>query len=200
MNKIIPVRTGIIFDTETTGIPNWKVPSHMPEQPHMTQLAAIVVDLDQRTILNSMDVVVYPNDWEIPQECAEINGITTEYAQAVGVPERLALDLFLELWQGCSTRMAFNITFDNRIIRIATKRYRQDMCEIWKEGEYECQMIRAKKHLGLSKYPKLEDAYFSLTRSQLVDAHNAMADVMATWAIWGIMEDATTDETVDLFT
>lgn len=30
----------IVFDTEATDIPNWKVPSHMPEQPHIVQLAA----------------------------------------------------------------------------------------------------------------------------------------------------------------
>jgi len=187
--KTPPVLEGIFFDTETTGMVKWKTPSHMPDQPHMTQLAAIHVDLIHRKIIQSMNVYIIPEGWTINDECIELNGITTEYADAVGVPEKLALDMFISMWDG-KKRFAFNTTFDNRIIRIAAKRHLRSEVDRWKEGDYECQMLRARKFLTLKKNPKLVDAYKELTGSELIDAHDAMADVMATWAIYNIMEDA----------
>jgi DNA polymerase-3 subunit epsilon len=38
----------LAFDTETTGIPDWKMPSESEYQPHLVQLAAILVDADTR--------------------------------------------------------------------------------------------------------------------------------------------------------
>lgn len=34
----------IVYDTETTGLPLFSQPSEDPRQPHIVQLAAIVVD------------------------------------------------------------------------------------------------------------------------------------------------------------
>ena len=205
---LIPTETGIFFDTETTGIPNWKVPSHMPEQPHMTQLAAVVMDIPQRRVIHSMDVIIQPDGWEIPPECVELNGITTEYAMDVGIPEHLALTMFIEMAKRnflsevnpgpFMPRYAFNTTFDNRIIRIALKRYMKNLSEPWKEGPYECQMIAARKHLGV-KAIKLEDAYLSICGMQLEGAHNAWNDVQATIDLFYEMREDAFDDAADLF-
>ncbi|MGE8631698.1 hypothetical protein [Achromobacter denitrificans] len=68
-----------------------------------------------------------------------MHGITTEHAAAVGVPESLALSLFLELW-GRRTRIAHNEQFDARIIRIAQHRAGELEPElvVWKNGVAEC--------------------------------------------------------------
>jgi len=50
----------LAFDTETTGLPLFKEPSEHPDQPHIVQLAAVLVDLDTRRELASMDVIVKP--------------------------------------------------------------------------------------------------------------------------------------------
>jgi DNA polymerase-3 subunit epsilon len=77
------------------------------------------------------------------------------------------------------TRVAFNTTFDNRIIRIALKRFfSNETADAWKAGSYECAMAAARKVMG-GKQPKLVDAYKYFTGLELVGAHNAMADTLA---------------------
>ena len=61
----------LFFDTETTGLPLFKEPSEHPDQPHLVQLAASLVDLDTRAVLSSIDVIVKPDGWTIPDEPAQ---------------------------------------------------------------------------------------------------------------------------------
>ena len=184
----IPQSIGIFFDVETTGIPDWKIPSDDPSQPHLTQLAAIAVDLNTRSIINSIELIVKPDGWEIPQECVDLNGIHTEYAKFAGMPEVQVIEIFLTMWGG-HKRFAYNATFDNRLIRIGTKRYFNEKDqESWKAGQYECQMIAARKHLG-GKNPKLEVAYKEICGKELVGAHTAMADTLACKDIYFALQD-----------
>lgn len=178
----------IIFDTETTGFPNWKEPSGDEVQPHIVQLAALQVDTESRKIIQSMDLIVKPDGWEIPQDTIDVHGITNEQALEVGIPEKDVLEIFLNLWHG-NKRVAYNTTFDNRIIRIATKRYSDEqMIEGWKAGDYECAMIASRKIIG-GKNPKLTDAYAYFTGDKLEDAHSAMADTLACMAVHFAIED-----------
>lgn len=184
----IPDAIGVFFDTETNGLPVWGTPSGGDDQPHLVQLAAVAVNLQTREIVNSIDLIVKPQGWEIPQECVDLNGITTEYATAMGLPEVQVLEIFLSMWNSYK-RFAYNTTFDNRIIRIGTKRYfnEQDQ-EIWKAGEYECQMIASRKHLG-GKNPKLAHAYKEICGKELINAHTAMADALACMEIYFALQD-----------
>jgi DNA polymerase-3 subunit epsilon len=178
----------IFLDTETTGLPNWKTPSGGDDQPHIVQLAALHVDSESRQIIQSIDLIVKPDGWEIPQETIEIHGITNEHALEVGLPEKDVLEIFLSLWHG-NKRVAYNTTFDNRIIRIATKRYSDEqMIEYWKEGDYECAMIMSKKAMSV-KSVKLIEAYKHFTGSELQDAHSAMADTKACMEVYFAIKD-----------
>lgn len=176
----------IVLDTETTGLPNWQQPSESDCQPHLVQLAAHLFEAQTGKILQSMDVIIKPDGWEIPKEVSDIHGITHEYAMTVGIPEKLALEMFLALWGG-RTRIAHNTTFDNRIIRIATKRYStEETINAWHEGEYECTGLLSKpimQMLPKNKYgykmPKLEEAYKYFTGKELQNAHSALADCNA---------------------
>lgn len=187
----------LAYDTETTGLPDFRAPSSSEHQPHIVQLAAILVDMDTRTTVQSMDVIIQPDGWTIPEEVSRVHGITTEHAQSVGVPEAMALDMFMSLWSG-RPRVAHNESFDARILRIALKRFRDDeAADAWKEGKAECtarmstplcalppteKMLAAgRRHY---KTPNLTEAYRHFTGRELENAHSAMADVRACLAVY----------------
>ena len=179
----------LVFDSETLGIPDWKSPSGGEDQPHIVQLAALLCDEETREVKQSMDVIVRPDGWEIPQDMTDIHGITNEYALEVGIPEKMAVAMFLELWRSCRLRVAHSTTFDNRIIRIATKRYFSEEVQVnWKEGDYFCTMINSRKIMG-GKQPTLEEAYQYFTGKTLENAHTAIADTNACMEIyWELSE------------
>lgn len=193
----------LFFDTETTGLPLFKEPSEHPGQPHIVQLAAALVDMDTREEIASMDVIVRPDGWVIPDEVAAVHGITTEHAAAVGVPESLALSMFLELWAG-RPRIAHNEQFDARIIRIAQHRageLEQDLVR-WKDGATECTARLATpivkcpptaKMLAAGrthyKTANLAEAVLFFTGKPLENAHSAMADVRGCMAVYFGIQD-----------
>lgn len=132
------MRTALFYDTETTGLPLFNEPSEDPRQPHIAQLAACLVDLDSRKTIASLDVIVKPDGWIIPDDVAKVHGITTEHALAVGMPEALAVELLLELWRK-RLRIAHNETFDARIVRIALMRHvSAEVADEWKAGGAGC--------------------------------------------------------------
>jgi len=173
------VNLALVYDTETSGIPDWKVPSDSPHQPHIVELGALVVDLDSYKLVHSASVIVRPDGWQIGTEVSDIHGITHEHAMDVGIPEASALAIALDLWRSCNVRIGFNESFDARILRIAMKRHRPEMADEFKAGPAECCMRQAAKVLG-GKWPKLADAYNALTGRVLEGAHSAFADAMAT--------------------
>ncbi|KWT89307.1 MULTISPECIES: 3'-5' exonuclease [unclassified Variovorax] len=189
----------LFYDTETSGLPLFSEPSEHPAQPHIVQLGAILVDLDTRDEIASLDVIVRPEGWVIPDEVAKIHGITTERARDVGIPEAVALDMLFELWAE-RQRIGHNEQFDARIVRIAAKRFRDPKdpalaippSDEWKSGRAQCTQRLATPILKLPPTPKmraagrfhhksanLSEAYQHFMGKPLQNAHSAMADARA---------------------
>lgn len=191
------MNTALFYDTETTGLPLFKEPSEHPDQPHIVQLAAILVDLDTRREIASMDVIVRPDGWTIPDDVAAIHGITTDHAMQVGIPEKLAVRMFMSLWSN-RIRVAHNEQFDARIIRIALMRhFDAAISDDWKSGESDCtavlstpickipptpKMVAAK--MFKNKTPNLGEAYRHFMGADFENAHTAMADVRACMEVY----------------
>jgi DNA polymerase-3 subunit epsilon len=203
----------LFYDTETTGLPLWHDPSDDPRQPHIVQLAAALVDLETRRTVESMDVIVRPDGWTIPDDVAALHGITTERALDVGVPEVLAVDMLLGLWAH-RKRIAHNESFDARIVRCALKRYHDvrdhdpvmPPSDRWKIGKASCtatlatpicalpptdKMRKAGRHHN--KTPNLGEAYRHFTGRQLENAHTALADVQACIEVFFAIQDLETE-------
>tara|TARA_R110002167_G_scaffold94177_1_gene251648 strand:+ start:234 stop:821 length:588 start_codon:yes stop_codon:yes gene_type:complete len=194
------MNTALFFDTETTGLPNWKLPSDDESQPHLVQLATILADLDTGKVISSLDLIIKPDGWEIPQETIDIHGISNELAHDVGVPEEKALDMILSLWIGGRTqdfhrRVAHNRTFDQRIIRIACKRYQATpVVEEWANKDtFDCSMLQARslmKHLPEPGKGSLASAYLHFCGKEIEGAHNAMVDTRACMDLYLAMNRA----------
>lgn len=194
----------LAFDTETTGLPLFKEPSEHPDQPHIVQLAAVLVDLDSRRELACMDVIVKPDGWTIPTEVSAIHGITTEQALDVGIPESTALEMLLAMWAQ-RTRIAHNEPFDARIVRIACMRHAPAFADSWKAGKAECTQQLSTPILNLPptdkmkaagfKKPKsanLGEAYEFFTGRKLEGAHSAMTDTRACLDVYLAIKDGKT--------
>lgn len=192
MNKII------FFDTETTGLPVWEKPSDSIEQPHLTQIAAIVADADTQEVISSIDLTIKPDGWEVPEELEALNGLSTEYCLKNGVDERLAIMMFLELLRGCNRIVAHNSSFDQRILRIALKRYdyTDEVLEAWatKDAHY-CTMRESKQIVGAVnskgaiKNPNLSEAFKFFTGKELEKAHTALADTNACMEVYWALQN-----------
>lgn len=186
----------LFYDTETTSLPDFGAPSEASHQPHIVQLAAAVVDIETRKVLSSLDLMIRPNGWTVPDEASAIHGITTEMAGDIGIPEDVALGAFLEMWRG-KLRVGHNESFDARIVRIAMKRYGDLGADAWKAGNAECtarlatpicRLTPTERMLAVGrthyKTANLTEAYRYFTGLDLENAHSAMADVQACMAVY----------------
>lgn len=188
----------LFYDTETTGLPLFKEPSDDPRQPHIVQLAALIVDLDSKAILASMDFICKPDGWTIPDEAAAIHGITTEKALACGVREEFVVTAFHQLCNLADFRVGHNESFDARIMRIALMRH-DGVCaaDRFKDHPAKCtaalstDIVKAPptdkmKAVGRNHYkkPTLSEAYKHFTQKDLQNAHSAMADTVACMEVY----------------
>lgn len=188
----------LFYDTETSGLPLFHEPSEDPRQPHIVQLAALVVDLDTRKVIHAIELIVRPNGWRIPAEVSAIHGITHEHARDVGIYEADAVLIFRALHAECDVRIGHNESFDARILRIAHKRYYSDAeVHAWGGSPAQCTQQLATPILKLPptdkmraagrnhyKSANLREAYQFFMGKPLEDAHSAMADARACMDVW----------------
>lgn len=192
------------YDTETSGLPDFRQPSEAPHQPHVVQFAGCLVDTATRRTIASIDVIAKPDGWTIPAEVAAVHGITTEHAHDVGVPEREIFAMVLSLWDRADQRVAHNEEFDARIVRIGLMRFADlATADRWKQGRAECTANMAtpickmpptarmvKAGFNNFKKPKLSEAHQILLGQPLENAHSALADVEGCMRIYWHMVDA----------
>ena len=204
----------LFYDTETTGLPDYKNPSEGPQQPHIVELAAQLVD-PETLLVETFCAIVRPDGWQIPDDIAAIHGITQERALADGIPEHEVVARFLEMHSRATLRVAHSESFDARILRIAMTRFgdgRADsasMSQADKDAianEYKakpayCTCNSAKGIMKLPatvamkrtgkgswyKAPSLAEAHQYFLKHPLQDAHRALADVEACARIYFAM-------------
>lgn len=181
------------FDTETTGLPDWKSPSEAEHQPHIVDICALLYTPDGE-LVDAFEAMIKPDGWVIPDEVAAIHGITTDIANACGIDEAEALARFMAIHDQAGMRVAHNCSFDDRILRIALMRFRgEQVADAFKLGPSYCTAINAKPICQLPptermkqtsfrnqfKTPNLAEALMLLTGEELVNAHRARVDTEA---------------------
>lgn len=187
--------TLLAYDTESTGMPVWDQPSSADCQPHLVQIGALLVDADTRAVIDSIDVIIKPDGWVIPDDVISIHGISNERAHDEGIPEFDALEMFMAMHDRSTLRIGHNQSFDARMMRIAIKRYLNgDIAEAFKLCPAACtgQLARAAMKLPKNKMPTLGEAYQHYVGKPLANAHNAMADARGCLDVyWGAMSEST---------
>lgn len=176
----------LVFDTETTGRPrrddapltdfdNW---------PRVVQLAW-QLHADDGSLIHAKDFVIRPDGYDIPFNAAQVHGITTEVAEALGVPIAEALDIFVQDVEQCNRLVGHNLGFDNNIVGAELLRLgRNNVLEGKKvldtidSGTDYCKLPGGKG--GGYKYPTLTELHHTLFQKPFSAAHNAVADVEAT--------------------
>jgi len=183
----------LFFDTETNGLPDFNKRASDPSQPHIVQLAAILTS-DEGETLESHNVIVKPDGWEITKELSDIHGITNDKAKAIGLDEKLVTGLLLEMITKANLIVAHNVTFDKFMARIAMRRFgllSDEQDTWWKELKTFCTMKSSTEICKIpsptrrgNKWPKLAEAYEHFFKQPLESAHDALADVTACKSIY----------------
>jgi len=171
----------LVFDTETSGLPAWRLPADHPSQPRLVQLAALLLDdsLEEHACFSA---IVRPDGWTIPKEASDLHGITTEMACDLGLPLRFVLSTLVEFAARIDLRVAHNLDFDDLIVTAAFKR--NGLPHTGWAGGF-CTMRAMTPLCKLPgkyddyKWPKLQEAHVHCFGREFDRAHNAAADVRA---------------------
>lgn len=176
----------LIFDTETTGMVNHKVPDHTV-QPYPIQMACILVQDDK--VMSMASVIINPGV-PIDPAASQVHGITQEVVEALGIKLEAATGLFLNFLQRSDRIVAHNIDFDiiiteamiyRSLANYEMDKYRQvpRVCTM----QSTTQLCKIPGKFGF-KWPKLEEAYKCLVNPKgFKGAHDALQDVIACWKI-----------------
>lgn len=192
----------LVLDTETSGLPNFRLPADDPSQPRMIQIAAKLYGPD-RAAERSLVSLIRPDGWLMDDDLAAELGNGLFHARLVeeGRPAAEVLAEFAEMHDAADLVVAYGISFDLKTLRGELRRAgiadrygeRPTFCPmraatpICKMPPTEA-MLRANRRSP--KTPKLAEAYEILLGKTLEGAHDALADLDATAELlWWLVDN-----------
>ena len=207
----------IVFDTETTGLPEDSYASFhdSAKWPHIIQLSYIIIDTDTKEIVEYVDrIVKLDSSVIISPESIAVHQITREKSESHGIPIKKVLNEFAQSIQNADVIVGHNIIFDKRIITVELYRHDMKNCFYNKSGaipEYctmkrttdLCAIPRVNKKTGetYNKFPTLSELHLKLFGNAPKGTHNAIADVMICLRCYVMLEcnyDVSTDNDVKM--
>lgn len=178
----------LFFDTETTGLPsNWDAPaSNTRNWPRMVQIAFHLYD-KKGWFIESQDYIIKPDNYIIPDDVAEIHGITTERAIREGYNLSVVLSRFQELLEKSSILVSHNMDFDEKILGCEFYRVtgnnplttKKKFCTMKNPNIIDYCALPPIRY-GCYKWPKLSELHYKLFGTYFDEAHNANIDIQAT--------------------
>ncbi len=176
----------LIFDTETTGLPEKNIPFTQVEAwPRAVQIAWQLHD-ESGKLIEHASYLIKPDGFNIPFEARQKHGISTELAMAEGKDLAEVLDIFQRVVEKATYLSGHNLAFDidvlsAELIRLnrsyETLRAKPVIDTMTEATAAFCQLPGGKG--GKFKYPRLEELYQCLFNESFRHAHNASADVEA---------------------
>ncbi len=177
----------LIFDTETTGLPKrWGAPiSDTDNWPRCIQIAWQLHD-DLGRVIEHQDYLVKPEGFNIPYDAERIHGISTELAQADGIPLAEVLEKFNIALSKAKFIVGQNLGFDVNIMgcefyRLGVESPMGSMPILDTCTEVTASLLKLPGGRGGKfKLPTLTELHQYLFNKPFAEAHNATADVEAT--------------------
>jgi hypothetical protein len=163
ITKLLNIK--ILFDTETTGFANYDI---------VLQLAYVV--FNDVEILKSYDQIV-KIDPKVSIKNSHIHGITNKKCNTDGICINDMLNRFVKDVHFCNSLIGHNVGFDIRMMKNEFNRHKFD-CSI-----FENKNIIDTMDLYGSRI-KLGELHIRLFNEEMINAHNALFDVMATYKIY----------------
>ncbi len=183
----------LIYDTETTGVYNWRLPPTDASQPDVVQLCAILADDDR--IYTQVNLFVH-SDTDIPEGAFNVHRIDRDMTARVGISRLRLCQMFSAMAEKADVLVGFNEDFDNSLMRTAMLREggngkimnRPRYCAMKRSTDV-CQIPHPNpRKPGEFKWPSLQEAYKIMVDPRGFDgAHDAYADVKATHEVYRVL-------------
>jgi len=176
----------LLIDTETTGLPK-KADQYAFEQPWVIQLGAVYFDLREDRIEHTINTLVIPPEGvNFDPRAVAVHGFTEDVVRANGRDGIEVYNELRDLRRRSDIVAAYNLQFDERMIRTSSARMHPDFLDDLVLGDetevfHHCVMEQSIAHFK-ARY-KLGQVYKMVKGVQLTDAHDALADAVAAMEI-----------------
>lgn len=183
----------LVFDTETSGLPDFKAPHYAEQQPDVIQFGMQVYD-ERYPVFELGCLVDYNRGIIIEPDAARVHGISVDMCKRHGWNEGYFANEIDSWFSDVDRIVAHNASFDLKMMR--TFWHRRLGVEKVYSAKVICTMHSSTRICQLPgtrgfKWPKLSEAYERLVDPRgFGDAHNALADVGACAKILWALEDA----------
>jgi DNA polymerase III epsilon subunit-like protein len=189
----------LIFDTETTGMVQFRKPPEDRSQPDLIQLGMLLVETsDWKPRARHSLLVQLADGVEIEPGAREAHGISEEDCARYGVAPVVACSLFNQACMQADIIVAHNLSFDTSIMKTALYRIgnkpnrldgRQHVCT----KEASTDVLKLPGKYGY-KWPTLAEAYRHYTGQEVEGAHDALVDTEACLEIFrGLVQEGTVE-------
>ncbi len=180
----------LIFDTETTGMVQWKLPPEHQSQPDLVQLGMLLVETADWSVKARLSMLVrLPDGVRIDPEAKQAHGISEQDCEQYGVVAIVACSLFNQFCLQADAVVAHNMSFDRSIMltalyRLGNKPDRMAGKRIICTKELSTDVLKLPGKYGSYKWPTLAEAYRHFTGDEIEGAHDALVDTDACLAIF----------------
>lgn len=177
----------LVTDTEGTGPFRYDQPADAPGQPRLASFSALYV-ADDMSLEREYHAFVKPDGWTMPAEATKINGLTTEFLEANGVPVAEVLEVYRAAVAEGRVVVAHNVQHDSKQLRAEFRRV--GLPDMFEQTPNICTMrtltdvckIPPKGNRGGYKWPSLSEACVFFHFPNFGD-HSAKNDAMACYML-----------------
>lgn len=187
------MRRLFIYDTETSGFPNGKYSPGEPKQAWICQLGGRLINEVGDTLL-TVNVLQQTYGREIGKIPLGIHKKTPAMCDRFGLDKDSIYDTLLAIFKLTDIAICHNVNFDGKMLGLFAASFKStELLDQLNATPSFCTMAATTKLCGLTqkngytpKWPKLEELHkFLFNGDEFANAHDAMADVDATYRCFG---------------